>query len=61
MTNLANISATDIRSKWDKLTAAEAGAIGSVDALASQLMKSYSMAKEKAHADATAWVAGRGF
>ena len=61
MTVSNKITSHDIRTKWDKFTEVEANAIKSTDALSAQLMKSYSLPKDKAHADVTAWLAGRSF
>jgi hypothetical protein len=61
MTNMTKISASDIRSKWIKLTEADTAAISSVDGLTAQLVKSYNLPKDKAHAEVIAWVGGRSF
>jgi|LakMenEpi03Aug12_release.lakeMendotaPanAssembly.Ray.scaffolds.fasta_scaffold2020930_1 hypothetical protein len=55
------ISAADMRSKWSKFSESESEAIKTVDALATQVEKSYGLPKEKAHSEVTAWVGQRTF
>ncbi|MDF2974761.1 MAG: hypothetical protein K0R61_5211 [Microvirga sp.] len=51
MTDLNRVSATDIASKWSKVTHPEAAAIKSVDGLSAQVQKSYGFDKAKADAE----------
>ena len=51
--------AQDIRSKWDKFSEIEVGALKSDDDLVSQVASKYSLDKAKAQTEVTALLAGR--
>ena len=61
MSAINRVYSKDISAKWPKLSAAEADALKTPEALSAQVMKSYSLPKEQAEADVKAWLAGRTF
>jgi hypothetical protein len=61
MTNSNRVSATDISSKWSKVTHPEAVAIKNVDGLSAQVQKSYGFDKAKADAEVKQFMGDRTF
>ena len=61
MTNPTRVSATDIASKWSKVTHPEAAAIKNVEGLSVQVQKSYGFDKAKADAEVKQFMADRTF
>jgi hypothetical protein len=61
MANLNHVSATDICSKWSKVTQAEAAAIRNTDGLSAQVQKSYGLDKTRADADVKQFMGVRTF
>jgi hypothetical protein len=60
MTN-TKILAKDIHAHWSKLNEADLTHVKSHDALSALVVKEYGLAKAKADADVTTWMAGRSF
>jgi hypothetical protein len=61
MTDLNRVSATDIASKWSKVTHPEAVAIKNVESLSAQVQKSYGFDKAKADAEVKQFMGSRTF
>jgi hypothetical protein len=62
MTNAQpRILATDIHSKWEKISDQEAGSVKKSDDLVALVKAKYSLSQEQAQTDVTAWANGRSF
>jgi hypothetical protein len=61
MTIPNRVSATDISSKWSKVTHSEVVAIKNVDGLSAQVQKSYGFDKAKADAEVKQFMGNRTF
>jgi hypothetical protein len=55
------ISATDIHTKWDKISEQEASGMKVTSDLVAQVQAKYSLNKDQAQKDVDTWANGRGF